>query len=191
MKCLLLTATLLVLLLHHPAQAQSADQQAAQKAWMDYMTPTAMHQMLAKSDGEWTFTMNSWMDPSAEPMKSTGNATYQMILGGRYQAMRCTGTVMDMPFEGMGTTGYDNAKKVFVSSWVDNMGTGMMYMEGKWDEASKAVHFTGKMLDPSTGKDCDVKEIYKWVDDNTQQMEMYTVVNGKEVKNMEITFTRK
>jgi len=47
------------------------------------------------------------------------------------------------------------------------------------------------MLDPTTGKDCDVKEIYKWVDDNTQQMEMYTVVNGKEVKNMEITFTRK
>lgn len=191
MKYLLLTATLLALLLSHPAQAQSADEQAAQKAWMDYMTPGDMHKMLAKSDGEWTFAMTSWMSPNSEPMKSTGSTVNRMILGGRYQESRHTGNIMDMPFEGIGTLGYDNAKKVFVSSWVDNMGTGIMHMEGQWDEASQAINFTGKAFDPITGKDYDVKEVFKWVDDNTQQMEMYTVVDGKEVKNMEITFTRK
>jgi hypothetical protein len=35
-----------------------------------------------------------------------------------------------MPFEGISTLGYDNAKKTFFSTWIDNMGTGMMVMEG-------------------------------------------------------------
>ena len=191
MKYLLLSASLLCLLLSRPAMAQSADEQAAQKAWMDYMTPGPMHQMLAKADGDWTFEMSSWMTPGAEPMKRTGASTYRMILGGRYQESKNTGMIMNMPFEGIGTMGYDNAKKVFVSSWVDNMGTGIAYMEGKWDDATKSIHFTGKMLDPTTGKDCDVKQNLFIVDDNTQKMEMYTVTDGKEFKTMELTMKRK
>jgi hypothetical protein len=30
-------------------------------------------------------------------------------------------------------------KKMFSSSWVDNMGTGIMNMEGTWDEATKSI----------------------------------------------------
>ncbi len=191
MKYLLLSATLLCLLLHRPAQAQSAEEQAAQKAWMEYMTPGPMHQMLAKADGDWTYEMTSWMTPNAPPTKSTGNSTNRMILGGRYQESKITGTVMDMPFEGLGNMGYDNAKKVFVSSWVDNMGTGIAYMEGKWDEGTKSIHFTGKMLDPMTGKDCEVKQNVFMVDDNTQKMEMFTVTDGKDVKTMELIMKRK
>src|SRR5881628_1758500 len=123
MNRLLLTVTLLALSLHHPAQAQSAEEQAAQKAWMEYMTPGAIHQMLAKADGGWTYEMTSWMKPDAPPTKSTGNMVNRMILGGRYQESRATGSFMGQPFEGVGTLGYDNAKKVFVNSWVDNMGT--------------------------------------------------------------------
>ncbi|GAA0539951.1 DUF1579 domain-containing protein [Chitinophaga japonensis] len=192
MKYLLFTATLLCLLpLLHPAQAQSAEEQAAQKAWMDYMTPGPMHEMLAKSDGEWEFTMTSWMAPGAEPMKSTGKTVYSMILGGRYQQSQNTASFMDMPFEGIGTLGYDNAKKVFVSSWIDNMGTGITYMEGKPDASGKIIIFTGKMLDPSTGKDYDVREVFEWVDENTHKMEMYSTMNGQESKTMELVFTRK
>jgi len=191
MKCLLLSASLLLLLLHHPAQAQSAEDQAAQKAWMEYMTPGPNHQMLAKGDGEWTYEMTAWMKPGAEPMKSTGSCVNKMVLGGRYQESKATGTFMDQPFEGYGTTGYDNAKKKFVSTWMDNMGTGVMYMEGNYDEASKTITFNGNMLDPMTGKDCPVKETVKWVDDNTQVMEMYSTVDGKEFKSMELTFKRK
>lgn len=191
MKYLLLSATLLCLLFHHPTQAQSAEDQAAQKAWMEYMTPGPQHQMLAKADGEWNYTMTAWMKPGAEPMKSTGTAVNKMILGGRYQESRATGTFMDQPFEGIGTLGYDNAKKMFVSTWVDNMGTGVMHLEGKWDDATKTITFTGNMLDPMTGKDCPVKETFQWMDDNTQKMEMYTTVDGQEFKTMELTFTRK
>lgn len=60
-----------------------------------------------------------------------------MILGGRYQQSMHTGSFNGMPFEGISLVGYDNTKKVFMSSWADNMGTGSMYMEGTWDQTPK------------------------------------------------------
>ena len=93
----------------------------------------------------------------------------------------------------MSTTAYDNAKKVFISTWIDNMGTGIMKMEGPWDEASKTMTLSGKMMDPSTGRECNMRETFKIVDDNTQIMEMYgpDPKTGKEFKTMTIKLTKK
>lgn len=167
------------------------DQDAAMKAWTSYMTPGDVHQLLAKSDGDWNEEITLWMALGAPPTKSTATANNKMILGGRFQESKHTGTFMGMPFEGYGLTGYDNAKKIFVSSWIDNMGTGIMVMEGKWDDKTKAIHFTGKATDPITGKDLPVREIFTIIDNNKQKLEMFTTVEGKEFKNMEIIFTRK
>ena len=35
-----------------------------------------------------------------------------------------------MTFKGTGIEGYDNGKKKFVGTWMDNMGTGIMMSEG-------------------------------------------------------------
>jgi hypothetical protein len=86
---------------------------------------------------------------------------------------------------------YDNAKKVFISTWIDNMGTGIMTMEGTYDSTSKTMTMKGKMVDPTTGKDCDVREVMTFVDDNTQKMEMYCTMHGKEMKTMEMVSKRK
>ncbi len=96
-----------------------------------------------------------------------------------------------MPFEGLSIVGYDNAKKVFVSSWVDNMGTGIMNMEGTWDPTTKSINFKGVTVEPTTGKDMDVKETFSIVDKDTQKMEMYMVNGGQDIKTMEIIFKRK
>jgi hypothetical protein len=117
--------------------------------------------------------------------------TNEMILGGRYLQGTHKGTMMGMPFEGIGTNGYDNSKKIFVSSWVDNMGTGMIYMEGTWDAATNSVTLVGKTTDPLTKKDIPTREIWKFVDDNHQELEMYFMENGKEFKGMEIKYVRK
>lgn len=95
-----------------------------------------------------------------------------------------------MPMEGIATMAYDNSKKMFVSTWVDNMGTGIMVMEGTWDDASKSMTLTGECKDPMTGKDVKMKEIYKIIDDKTEMMEMYTTQDGKEYKSMEMKMTR-
>ena len=140
---------------------------------------------------EWNEEVTMWMAPGAPPTKSTTTVVNKMIMGGRYQESRHTGNMMGMPFEGYGLLGYDNARKVFVSSWVDNMGTGIMFMEGKWDDKTSTIHFTGKATDATTGKEIGVREIFTLIDANKQKMEMFMTQDGKEHKSMEIVFTRK
>lgn len=168
-----------------------AQSDADMKAMTAYSTPGEIHQILAKSVGSWREDITIWMQPGAPAIKSTGEATDEMILGGRYLQAKNTGNFMGTPFEGIGIIGYDNAKKVFVSSWIDNMGTGMMYLTGTWDAASKTINFTGTMVDPTAGGDVKIREVYRIADDNTQILEMYSISNDKEFKNMEIKYTRK
>ncbi|MEO6693824.1 MAG: DUF1579 domain-containing protein [Ignavibacteria bacterium] len=168
-----------------------AQTDAEMKAWMAYMTPGSVHDMLAKSNGEWSSEISLWMSPDAPPTKSTGTVVNSMILGGRYQQSTNLGNFMGMPFEGISIVGYDNSKKKFVSSWVDNMGTGMVYMEGTWDDATRTVNLSGKQTDPMTGLDMVVRETFEIIDDNNQKLEMFMTQNGKEMKTMEIIFKRK
>ena len=97
---------------------------------------------------------------------------------------------MGMPFEGISIVGYDNALKMYISTWVDNMGTGIMYMKGTYDEKNQLLTSTGKMVDAISGKEINVRQTVKFVDDNTQVMEMYDLRGPKEFKTMEITFKR-
>ncbi|RFM36179.1 DUF1579 domain-containing protein [Chitinophaga silvisoli] len=169
-----------------------AQDQEAQKAWMDYMTPGKIHQMLAHSNGTWTYESTFWMAPGAPPSKSTGITENKMILGGRYQESIHKGKMEGMDFEGHSLLAYDNAKKIFQNAWVDNMGTGIMMLEGTWDDASHSLTLTGKTYDPMAGKDIEMKEVITIQDDDHHLMEMYyTGKDGKEVKSMEIHLTRK
>lgn len=161
------------------------------KAMMDYATPGNNHKILAKMEGTWTATVTFWMQPGAAPMTSTATAVNEMIMGGRYLQSKNTGNMMGQPFEGMGITGYDNAKKMYVASWIDNFGTGILNMTGNWDEASKGIVFTGLEVDPASGKEFSYRQVVRMPDDNTQIMEMYAMMGGKEFKNMEIKYTRK
>lgn len=156
------------------------------------MTPGAMQKMLAKSDGVWDTEISYWMDPSQPAQKSKGSCTNKMVLNGLYQESVFKGNMMGMPFEGHGTVGYDNGKKMFVSSWIDNMGSGIMSLQGNWDNTANAVVLTGTTTEPMTGKDAYIKEVLKMVDNNNQVLEMYGKdANGNEMKTMEIKFTRK
>ncbi|MCG7856925.1 DUF1579 domain-containing protein [Flavihumibacter sediminis] len=172
------------------AHGQTPSQDDQMKVFRDYMTPGEWHKKLAKDDGEWKAEVSMWMDPSQPPTKSTAKMINKMILGGRYQESRFTGEFMGMPMEGIGTIAYDNTRKIFLSTWIDNLGTGMMYMEGKWDEATKSIILEGESLDPMLGKMVKIKETFKYIDDNNQLMEMFMIQDGKEIKTMEIKLTR-
>lgn len=168
------------------------DSATMMKNWQDYMTPGDVHKMIAKWDGTWNNDITVWMAPGAPPEKYTGTAVNKMIFNGLYQESNHTGTMMGMPFNGRSTVGYDNHRKEFVSTWIDNMGSGMMMMKGPWDEATKTINLKGKMVDPGTKMDTDVRETFKIIDDNTQEMEMFVMMpDGKEFKTMNIKFTRK
>ncbi|WP_080777346.1 DUF1579 domain-containing protein [Chryseobacterium phocaeense] len=170
------------------------DSATAMKAWMEYSTPGEMQKTLAASDGNWTGTTTTWMENGGNPVTSQSECTNKMILGGRYQQSTYKGNFMGMPFEGMSLMGYDNTKKKFVSTWVDNMGTGIMHAEGDWNPSKKSIELKGKMTDPARpGEECDFREVYTFTDANNHMMEMYgpDSKTGKEYKTMEIKFTRK
>ena len=187
-----ITLTLCAVFITAVYSNMSAQSEAEMKAWMNYMTPGDIHKEMARWDGEWNEDISMWMSPDAPLQKSTATCTNKMIMGGRYQVSNHTGNMMGMPFEGMSTVAYDNAKKSFTTTWVDNMGTGIMVMEGKWDDKTKTLNSTGKQTDPISGKDIMVRETFQMIDDDTQKMEMFmTPAAGKEYKSMEIVFKRK
>ena len=172
-------------------KAPPLDSAAKMKAWMDYMMPGDMHKWLASTDGSWTVETESWMEEGQPSVKSTGSMENKMILGGRYQQQMYKGEMMGQPFEVIGLLGYDNSKKMFVSTWLDNMGTGIMVMEGKMDDATKTINFSGSMTDATTGKDCKMREVVQFPDEKTQHFEMYATTDGKEMKVMEMKLTKK
>ena len=168
------------------------DSATVAKAWEDYMAPSKAHEMLTKDNGKWESDLTFWMPESPEPQKAKAMVEYKMILGGRYQEGIHTGDMWGMPFEGRSTTAFDNATQEFVSTWIDNMGTGLMMTKGKYDEATKKLTLNGSMVDPVTKKEKTVKEVITYIDDNNQKMEMFEIKkDGTEFKTMEILSKRK
>lgn len=168
------------------------DSAAMMKAMMDYATPGEMHKLLASFNGTWKGEVTMWMDPAGPPSQSTATSTNRMIYNGLYQETKHKGNFMGMQFEGTSIWGYDNAKKKFVSTWFDNMGSGIMKVEGDYDPSSKTFSFSGIATNPLDGKDCNIRETLQIIDDNTQLMKMYgpDPKTGKEYQTMEIKMTR-
>ena len=192
MKNTLIYASVWMLFFCTKSITSTAQTEAEMKAWQAYMTPGDMHKVLAQTEGEWTTEGKMWMDPKSEPMISKGECTYKMVLGGRYQETQFKGDMMGQQFEGKGVMAYDNYKKQFESTWIDNMGSGIMKTEGNYDPATKTFTMTGKLIDPMTSKECTVRETLKIVDDDTHVMTMYNTVGSQpEFKTMELTFKRK
>jgi hypothetical protein len=74
---------------------------------------------------------------------------------------------------------------------MDSMSTGMMTSEGTCD-AKNACAFTGSWNDPITKGPYKVRMTTRWTSPTTEVFEMYgTGKDGKEMKMMEITYTKK
>ncbi|HQW93477.1 MAG TPA: DUF1579 domain-containing protein [Ferruginibacter sp.] len=186
------TATAVTATKTDAAPAAMPDSAAMVKAWGDFKTPGDMHKWMAKTNGSWEGEVTQWMDPNAPPAKSKASITQSSALGGRYVISKYSGSMMGMPMEGISTLGYDNAKKLFVNTWVDNLGTGIVQMSGTYDEATKTLNLKGFQTDPMTGKESDIREELTTIDNDSYTMIMYGAgMDGKEMKFMEGLFKRK
>ena len=175
---------------------KAAGQPMDEKAMMEMMaklgTPGEAHKALEPMVGTWDTKVSSWMEPGAPPMTSTGTSENHWTMGNRFIEQRFKGSFMDQPFEGLGYTGYDNLKKKYVGTWMDSMGTSIMYVTGTADPSGKTMTFTGTIDDPMTGKPMNVKNVAKVVDNNKHTFEMWSPgPDGKPYKMMEIEYTRK
>ena len=172
-------------------KTQMPDSAEMMKNWKAYMTPGKEHQMMKSWDGTWIGEATMMM-PGTPVTKNMVTVVNKMTMGGRYQLTSQKGSFNGMPFEGMGTLGFDNSKKEFVLSWIDNMGSGIIKMEGPWNETTKSMDLRGAQVDPATGKEMDIRETFRVIDNDRQVMEMYGPgPDGKEIKTMQIIYTRK
>ncbi|HAO46975.1 MAG TPA: DUF1579 domain-containing protein [Ferruginibacter sp.] len=174
------------------APATPPDTAAMNKAFAEFMAPGPMHKWMEKTNGTWEADITQWMDPKAPPMKSKATLVQSSILGGRYVTTKFKGTMMGAPFEGLSTMGYDNAKKIFVSTWIDNLGTGIVHMTGTYNETTKTLSLKGYQTNALNGKDGNIREEMTTIDDDSYSMVMYgDGFDGKEMKWMEATVRRK
>jgi uncharacterized protein DUF1579 len=166
---------------------------------MEMAKPGEQHKRMQERVGSWSYVTKYWMSPEAPPNESTGSAVIRSVMDGRYfisehsgkmQMPGPDGKMMDMEFKGMGIEGYDNAKKKIVSSWIDNMGTGIMSSEGTYDSATKTVTAYAE-YEMAPGMKTKMRMVSKTIDKDHNTLEFFEDRGGKEVKTMEISYTRK
>ncbi len=178
--------------------AQKPDPSQMMATMMQMAQPGENHKIFADAVGNWSYKVKWWMSPDAPPMESSGTTKTRAVMDGRYFISEhegkmsmpgADGKMMDMTFQGMGTEGYDNAKKKYVASWIDNMGTGIMMMEGDYDAVAKTLTYVGEE-EPMPGMKMKVKQVVKIGDKDHRSIEFYETRGDQEVKTMEISYSR-
>lgn len=179
-------------LAQHDHSTKPAMDPAMMEAMMKAGQPGDAHKKLDGLVGTWDTKIEMWMVPGAEAMSTTGVTETRWLLGGRYLEQQFKGEFEGMPFEGIGYTGYDNVRKQYWGSWMDNMSTAMMLSTGSIAEDGKSWSFSGTMPDPMSGGDTPVDEKITLIDHDHHTMEMWTPgPDGKKFKSMEIGYSRK
>jgi hypothetical protein len=171
-------------------KAGQEDPAAMMAAYEKAAEPAEAHKLLQKQVGKWNLSLKSWPAPGAPPMESTGTAETKSLLGDRYVQTEVSSNMMGKAFSGIGTTGYDKAKKKYVGTWIDSMSTGMMLSEGTADASGKVMTTQAVATDPLTGKPTKMRIVSKWESDDKIVEEFFEKKGGKDVKTMEITYTR-
>jgi hypothetical protein len=153
--------------------------------------PGPEHKLLAATEGTWDAKVKSWFGPG-EPKESTGVLTRKPIMDGLYLEEGFQGEFLGMKFKGRGLLGYDVHKKKYLFAWIDNFGTGLTVSEGTYDPATKTWTYLGEEESPTFGK-MKMRDVLTLVGKDEMQFEMYRTPakSGKEMKVMEITYTRK
>lgn len=154
------------------------------------MKPGPEHEALAKLAGKWEIAGKMWMDATGKPTESKGSAEFKVIMDGRFIQQDYKGEMMGMPFTGMEILGYDRTTKKYTAHWVDSMSTGATWLTGTSKDGGKTIEFKGKMSDPESGGEVDSRWMHTSKGDDSFVFEMFLTVEGKEVRFMELTYTR-
>ena len=192
-----IVTTLCLALMGSPALAKDKkhdkpmDKEAMMELWKQLGTPGEPHKLFATLAGSWITTTKEWMEPGKPPTEASGTADMKMLLDGRFLYQEFNGQMMGQPFNGIGIDSYDNMRKRYVTAWMDSMGTGIFLMEGTASTDGRTITLRGSHPEPGGGK-MTHRAIWKLIDNNTQQFDMYGAHHGQnEMKMMEIVYTRK
>lgn len=151
--------------------------------------PGPEHEPLMKNVGTWSAAIKVYMAPGEPPMEWTGTEVNRLECSGLWVT-----SSLDSPdgsFSGRGISGWDAQKKKYVSVWVDSWSTYLGMSTGTFDKSKNVFSFIGEQLDPATGKMIKNREVTEYPDANTRKLTIWsTPADGKEVKGIEVVYTR-
>ncbi len=181
-----------------PPAEQMAQMMEAMKKWETLAAPAEQHKHLEPMVGTWDLTIKIWMGgPGTPAAESTGTSTIRWILGKRFlleemKAEMDMGPMGKHDFEGLGLSGYDNYKNMYVNSWADNMGTQLLTMRGTRHPTTGVFTAYGEMDEPMLDlQDRMVKYVTRVINEDQHVFEMYDLPAGEDYRVMEITYTRR
>lgn len=159
--------------------------------WKEFGTPGTAHKVLDLRLGKWNVDVKMFEPGTAAPQTSKGTSEVKWIMDGRFVEETVNGEWMGQPFSGRGATGYDNLRKKYVGSWIDNMSTGVMVVEGAYEAATKTFTYTGECPDVMAGKYTRSRSTEKMVDADHWTMQMFKPgPDGKEFMAAQMDYAR-
>jgi hypothetical protein len=182
----------LLMLASGPVWSGGEKQPDFKKMMEMYGVPGPEHKNLEPLHGKFDVSVKMFMPGKKEPNTSKGAAERKWVMDKRYLHETVSGEFMGGQFKGQGFNGFDRFKKKYVFTWMDNMGTGILYAEGTYDPDKKTFTYNYVEDSPFTGKGTKARDVVKIVSMNEHVMESYRTLakGGPEFKMMEITYTR-
>ena len=187
-----------------PSPEEMKKMQEGMKKWQDSIAPGKHHEALNHFVGSWkTTTKLYWGEPGSPAIETTGASDIRWVLGKRFLVEEHHGEMMmpdesgatemkKVPYEGIGTMGYDNLRNMYVSSWISNLQTNLMTMKGVADPSGMVFRAWGEMDEPMLdvyGR--YVEFVTRIINDDKHVFEIIDLHAGDDYKVMEITYERK
>jgi hypothetical protein len=151
------------------------------------------HKRLDALVGEWDTVVKLWLNgPDRGAIQANGWSTGVWKLDGRFVEMTTENPSNGASYFGLGYIGYDVATGVYETLWMNNQSTGMAMEEGRYNPGDNTIHTSGSYADPSTGMKVFTRTELTITGPDSHMVSAYTTLgNGREFKQVEITFTRK
>jgi hypothetical protein len=127
-----------------------------------------------------------------DPMVSHGTMKNAMVLGGRFLEQQYEGDPGPGPFpdfQGRGYWGYNAATGKYEGFWIDTASGFMQFETGDVDGAGKRWTMMGETIGPD-GKPIVKRSVITYENRDHHSLEMFFGGGGKEMKAMEIRYSR-
>lgn len=146
------------------------------------------HRRLAELAGLWSVKQSLWLAAGQPPQVDSGTALFTVVLGGRHlqQDLRIASSA---PFQGLGSTGYDNTTGRYYTSWMDTNFTGVLLLHGDYNAGMKAYRFDGEMSGEGAER-IPTREELRVVDSNHLVVRYYETRRGQEALVVELEYSR-
>ena len=151
--------------------------------------PQAEHRELARSVGTWDAVIQM-MGVDGRLHASKGVSVRKAGPGGFWVVDDFEGEMNGVPFTGHGALGYDPRKQEYVQSWV-SMTPALLVFTGTFDRTGKVLTMTGEGQGID-GAPIRMKNVTTWTGVDSMTLEVFVLLpDGREEKNMTITYTRR